>query len=101
MPSTTNGKVALRVVAGAQAKRLATPPRRRSNKEVRVREYLTEDECRTLIATAKKRGGAARRPSNPHVLAPWVARLRTRGAKLGSCRMENSAPHGASRQGLG
>jgi integrase len=33
------------------------PPRRRPNKQVRVREYLTEDECRTLISTAKKRGG--------------------------------------------
>ena len=57
MPSTTNGKVGLRLVAGAQAARQATPPRRRRNKEVRVREYLTEDECRTLITTAKKRGG--------------------------------------------
>ena len=47
----------MRLVAGAQAERQARPPRRRRNKEVRVREYLTEDECRTLIATAKKRGG--------------------------------------------
>ena len=57
MPSTTNGKVGLRLVAVAQAERRATPPRRRPNKEVRVREYLTEDECRALITTAKKRGG--------------------------------------------
>src|SRR5215469_4495656 len=33
------------------------PPRRRPNKEIRVREYLTEDECRTLIAAARQRGG--------------------------------------------
>ena len=56
MPSTRNGKVALlKVVAGTQAERRATPPRRRRNNEVRVREYLTEDECRSLISTAKKR----------------------------------------------
>jgi type 1 fimbriae regulatory protein FimB/type 1 fimbriae regulatory protein FimE len=33
-----------------------TPPLRRPNKAVRVREYLTEEECRRLIAAAKKRG---------------------------------------------
>jgi integrase len=53
MPCTRNGKVALRVV-GTQRQ---APPRRLPNKEVRVREYLTEDECRTLITTARKRGG--------------------------------------------
>jgi len=31
-------------------------PRRGRNKEVRVREYLTEEECRRLIAAARKRG---------------------------------------------
>ena len=59
MPSTGNGKVALKVVGGTAARPASERPlpRRRPNKEVRVREYLTEDECRTLIATAKKRGG--------------------------------------------
>jgi integrase len=58
MPSTGNGKLALKVVAGTTARSALErqPPRRQSNKAVRVREYLTEDECRTLIATAKKRG---------------------------------------------
>src|SRR5262249_19790984 len=32
-------------------------PASAQDKEVRVREYLTEDECRALITTAKKRGG--------------------------------------------
>jgi len=54
MPNTENGKVVLPVVA-QDGKRL--PPRRRPNKAVRVREYLTEEECRRLIGTAKKRGG--------------------------------------------
>ena len=59
MPSSGNGKVAWQVGAGAvpQPALERQPPRRRPNKDVRVREYLTEDECRTLIATAKKRGG--------------------------------------------
>jgi hypothetical protein len=54
MPTSANGKVAPRVVAkdGTRA-----PPLRRKNKDVRVREYLTEDECRRLIDTARKRGG--------------------------------------------
>jgi type 1 fimbriae regulatory protein FimB/type 1 fimbriae regulatory protein FimE len=47
----------LKVVAGAQPEYRATPPRRRPNKEVRVREYLTENECRILITTARKRRG--------------------------------------------
>jgi len=61
MPSTRNGKVRLQVIAGTAADAATeterrAPPRRRPNKEVRVREYLTEDECRALIATARKRG---------------------------------------------
>jgi integrase len=56
MPRSGNGKVALKVVARTAALE-RQPPRRRPNKEVRVREYLTEDECRTLIATAKKKRG--------------------------------------------
>lgn len=52
----------LQVVAAVNAdtgpqKRRRAPLRRRPNKEIRVREYLTEDECWTLIAAAKKRGG--------------------------------------------
>ena len=62
MPSTRNGKVRLQVIAGTAADAATeterrAPPRRRPNKEVRVREYLTEDECRTLITAARKRGG--------------------------------------------
>ena len=59
MPSTGNGKVALQVVGGTAGRPAPERqlPRRRPNKEVRVREYLTEDECRTLIATARRRGG--------------------------------------------
>src|SRR5690349_21015029 len=59
MPSTGNGKVAMKVVAGTAVWPAPErqPPRRRPNQEVRVREYLTEDECRTLSSTAKKRDG--------------------------------------------
>ena len=59
IPSTGNGKVALQIVSGTAAGPAPgrQPPRRLPQKTVRVREYLTEDECRTLIATAKKRGG--------------------------------------------
>ena len=54
MPTSANGKVPGRLVAVA-GKRL--PPQRRPNKEVRAREYLTEEECRRLIDTARQRGG--------------------------------------------
>jgi len=105
IPSTGNGKVALQIVSGTAAGPAPgrQPPRRLPQKTVRVREYLTEDECRTLIATAKKRGGryglrdalAIR-----NVLAAWAPRQRTGSAALGSRRMENRTPYGASRQGL-
>jgi len=58
MPSIKNGKVALKLqAASTETEQRNAPPRRRPNKEVRVREYLTEAECRALITTARKRGG--------------------------------------------
>jgi type 1 fimbriae regulatory protein FimE len=54
MPATVNGKVHLRPVISDGR---PLPPPRRPNKERRVREYLTEEECRRLIETARKRGG--------------------------------------------
>jgi len=64
MPSSGEGKVDLQMVAGTSVSadtgpqtRRRAPPRRRPNKEIRVREYLTEDECRTLITAARQRGG--------------------------------------------
>ena len=53
MPSTKNGTVQLVTKAG---QRVNVPPRRPANKDRRVREYLTDEECRRLIAAAKKRG---------------------------------------------
>jgi type 1 fimbriae regulatory protein FimE len=53
MPSTRNGTLRL---ATRNGESVVTPPLRRPNKALRVREYLTEEECRRLIATAKKRG---------------------------------------------
>jgi integrase len=51
MPSTGNGTLRL---ATRDGECVVMPPRRRANKAVRVREYLTDEEVSRLIAAAKK-----------------------------------------------
>ena len=98
----------LQVVAAVNAdtgpqKRRRAPLRRRPNKEIRVREYLTEDECWTLIAAAKKRGGRCGLRDALAIRMCWRHGLRISElvrAALGSRRVGDGTAHSASRQGL-
>ena len=71
MPTTANGTV--RIVGQRPALRVVgepvPPPRRQRNSERRPREYLTQAEVDTLIATARKRGRYGHRDATMILIA--------------------------------